>query len=196
MARDRITSARKDLISDKGSILLSIVRGEQMELPIILDFLTVADTNYNYEAVIVEGSNDGLGTYPAAIQPSGVEDILTVRLCTYRDTWNAATAYDQEDVVLYNGVYYKLASGSGRVSSTIPSSDTLWEEHDPSTVYVQFPNTLCVTNPYSQLPLPEAPSFGFFELSVAEVSNPVYTNKWKPARGLIEFLFSPTELVP
>jgi len=196
MARDRITSAKKDLISDKGSILLSIVRGEQMELPIKLDFLTIADTNYTYEAVVIEGANDGAGTYPTTVQPSGQEDTLTVRLCPYEGDWDAGTAYDQEDVVLYNEVYYRLLSGTARVSATAPSSDPLWDEHDPNIVYVQFPSTLCVTSPYAQLPLPDAPTYGFFELRVSEIANPVYINHWKPARGLIEFMFSPTALVP
>lgn len=193
MARDRITSAKKDLISDKGSILLSIVRGEQMELPIVLDFITIADLNYTYEAVIIEGSNDGIGTYPTAVQPGGVEDSLDVRLCVNRGTWDAATGYNQEDVVLYSDTYYRLLSGTNRVSSTVPSADDSWVEHDPSTVYVQFPSTL---GAYSQLPLPDAPSYGFFELRVSEISNPIYVSHWKPARGLIEFLFSPTQLVP
>ena len=193
MARDRITSARKDLISDKGSILLSIVRGEQLEFPVKLDFLTVADDSYSYEAVIVEGDNDGLGTYPSAVQTGGVKDTLDVRLTPYQGTWDAATAYDKEDVVIYSGTYYKLAIGTGRVSSTVPSSDELWEEHDPNVVYVQFPSTL---GGYTQLPLPDAPSYGFFELQVSEIKNTIYVNRWKPARGLVEFLFSPTALVP
>ena len=152
----------------------------------------MADTDYSYEAVVMEGLNDGLGTKPSAIQPTGVEDTLTVRLCPHQGSWDAGTSYNQEDVVDYNGLSYKLAFGTGRVSAITPDLDPLWELHDKRIVYIQFPSTLCVSNPYTQLPLPDKPSYGFFELQVTELSNPVYTNTWKPVRGLIEFMFSPT----
>jgi len=196
MSRSRIISANKDLMSDKGSILLSIVRGEQFEFPVICDFLDIADTDYTYEAVIIEGSNDGEGSYPTQVQAGGVADTLNVRLCSYEGAWDSNTAYDQEDVVLYtDGNYYRLGSGTAYTTSTNPLTDPSWIEHDPRTVYVQFPSTFCVTSPYSQLPLPDAPTYGFFELSVTEADNPVYISIWKPARGLVEILFSPTELV-
>lgn len=204
MARDLISTAKNDLMSDKGSVLLSLVRGEQFEFAIVCDFLEVATSDFTYEAVVMEGLNDGKGTKPSAVQPdittpvthNRVESTLQVRVPLYRSDWVAATAYNTEDVVDYtDGKSYRLLLGTSRVSSVTPDTDPYWVEHDKRTVYVQFPSTFCVNAPYYQLPLPDKPSYGFFELRVTESGNPVYNSTWKPARGLVQILFSPTELV-
>lgn len=44
MARSKITSASKDLITDDGSVLVSVIKGEQIHLNITLAWLTnIAD---------------------------------------------------------------------------------------------------------------------------------------------------------
>lgn len=194
MARDRISASTKDLINDGGSILLSLVLGEQKELPVVLDMVSSADDSYTYEAVIIEGENDGEGTKPSAVESGGVEDTLTTRLCNFVGDWSAVTGYDAEDVVDYtDGYSYRLLSGTARVDSTLPPNDPLWVQHDKRTMYIQFTSALGTT--YTQAPLPDVPVYGFFELRVTEVSNPTFVNTWKPVRGLVEFLFSPTDLI-
>ena len=56
MARASLVRPTIDLTSDDGSILWSIVRGEQLEQTVDLAFLTNA-YGYEYEAVVVEGAN-------------------------------------------------------------------------------------------------------------------------------------------
>jgi len=194
MARDRITTSSNDLITDNGSVLLSLVQGEAQEMAIILDMVGIADTSYTYEAVLIEGSNDGAGTKPTTVETGGVEDTLTVRLCDHTGSWDAGTAYDREDVVDYtDGNSYRLLSGSARVSAITPNLDPLWELHDKRTLYVQFTDALSLT--YTEQPPPDYAVYGFFELRVAQNADPVFVNTWKPVRGLIQVLFSPTELV-
>ena len=194
MARDRISTSTKDLTSDGGSVLLSIVVGEQLELPVTLDMVAVANSDYTYEAVLVEGLNTADGKLPLGIQPAGVIDILPTRECEYNNTWVATTAYDREDVVDYGDDSYRLMTGSGRISSITPDTDELWTLHDKRIMYIQFESTL-ITG-YVAPPIPDKPIYAFLELRVTEVADSIFINTWKPVRGLVEFLFSPTELSP
>jgi hypothetical protein len=193
MARSKILSPTVDLQSDSGGVLWSLVQGEQQEFPVTLSFLTNA-YGYTYEAVVIEGNNLGDGVIPTAAKGSGINTTLTVRVPTEKGTWNPATAYDREDVVLYNGLYYKLSFGTARVSATVPSSDSLWVEYVPNKVYIQFPSSL--SSNWTQQPTTEFPIYGFFELSVQEPVGGIYQRTWKPMRGLVELLYSPTKLVP
>jgi len=194
MARENITAASQDLMSDAGSILLSFVLGEQKEFPVILDMVAVANADYEYEAVLVEGLNDGAGTIPSEVQSFGVKDTLTVRLCEYKSDWDKTTAYDAEDVVDYGDLSYRLVAGTARVSALTPEEDTeYWTLHDRRTIYVQFNSTLAST--YVEPPKIDINTYGFFELRVTETVNPIFNSTWKPARGLVEFKFSPTDIV-
>jgi len=192
MARDRITRSTQDLTSDPGSVLLSVVMGEQFEFAVTLDMVTVASNAYTYEAALVEAANDGKGTKPTAVEPGGVGQALSVRLCVYLGSWSAATAYDATNVVAYGGREYRLLSGVDRVDATPPDEDPLWVIHDKRTLYVQFPSTLGTT--YARQPTADKPVYAFFELRVTETGNPVFDTTWKPVRGLVEFLFSPTHI--
>jgi hypothetical protein len=180
--------------------------------------------------------------------------------------------------VLYLGNYYKLESGTARVSAVTPNLDTaFWIAYVPNQVNIQFPATLTyaqksavtvtVAAPgvftWAAHPLKEGnpvvlsgttapvgfvlgttyyvtatslaattftlsatlggtpittttagtaviatlpawvvqPSLvatihGFFELRVTEPAGGVYQRTWKPMRGLVEFLYSPTAVVP
>jgi hypothetical protein len=193
MARSKITSPSSDLQSDSGAVLWSLVQGEQLEFPVTLKFLTNA-YGYTYEAVIMEANNvEGNATIPTIARPGGENTTLTVRVPLERGAWNPATAYDREDVVLYNAEYYKLKSGTARVNATTPDLDPYWEDYVPNQVYIQFPSTLSAT--WSVQPTTESPVYGFFELSVQELSGAVYRRTWKPMRGVVELLYSPTKLV-
>jgi len=196
MARSLITDASVDLVSDTGGVLWSLIQGEQLEYPITLNFLTNAGSGYAYEAVVVEGNNvSGSATPPTSARPSGVQTTLTVRVPAEKGTWSAAAAYDREDVVLYSGIYYKLYSGVARVSATIPSSDSLWEVYVPNKIYVQFPLTLSKSPAWTVQPTTVSNVYGFFELRVTEPGGGVFTRTWKPMRGLVELLYSPTDVV-
>lgn len=195
MARSQLNEVEQDLIDDGGSVLFSFVKGEQLEYPITLAFATNVLSGYTYEAVVVEANNSsGQTDAPTSIRPSGVQTILTVRVPTYRGTWNAATAYNMEDIVFYNTKYYKLKSGSAVVNAATPEADSNWTETTTNKIYVQFPSTLGST--WQVQPIVGSPTYGFFELRVTEPNNAIFVRTWKPVRGLIQILFSPTDIVP
>lgn len=198
MARSSLLETSLDVNTDDGSVLLSIVQGEQLEYPVTLSFLTNAGAGYTYEAVIIEALNvSGSDAVPTVARPGGVLTTLVVRVPTERGDWNGATAYNREDVVLYSLVYYKLRSGTARVNATPPSSDTTyWEEYLPNKVFIQFEKTLTLTPTWAVLPTIVAPVYGYFELRVAEPAGGVYPRTWKPLRGLVCFEYSPTQIVP
>ena len=196
MARSALTSIEQDLIDDGGSVLWSFIKGEQLEFPITLNFLSDATAaGYQYEAVVVEGLNDGQGTKPTTIQTTNpIKTSLTVRVPTNRGTWSAASAYNKEEIVLYSGIYYKLLSGVSRVNATTPNLDPLWQVTVLNKIYVQFPLTLAST--WAIQATVGAPTYGFFELRITEPTDSIFTRTWKPVRGMVEILFSPTDIVP
>lgn len=195
MSRAPIANPTTDLQSDSGSVLWSIVRGEQLEFPINLSFIENASIGYSFEAVVIEADNQaGQTTRPTTIKSNGVQTTLTVRVPPYKGIWNPATAYNREDVVLYVDKYYKLASGMSYISAITPNLNSLWEEHSPGKIYLQFPTHLAAS--WSQTPTATISTFGFFELRVTEPPGGVFQKTWKPMRGMVEILFSPTDIVP
>lgn len=195
MARSTLTSIGQDLVDDSGSVLFSFIKGEQLEYPITLEFAQNVLTGYTFEAVVVEALNEaGQTTAPTAIKPSGVQTVLTVRVPTYEGTWDAPTAYNMEEIVLYAGKYWKLKSGVAVVNATPPDASPLWEETTTNKIYVQFASTLAAT--WAVQPAVGSPSYGFFELRVQEPNNSIFQRTWKPVRGMVQVLFSPTDVVP
>jgi hypothetical protein len=75
MARSKITSASKDLIKDNGSVLISIIQGEQIHLELTLNWL-VNLNGYTIESKVQEALNDGLGNVPTQVKPNGIVDEL------------------------------------------------------------------------------------------------------------------------
>jgi hypothetical protein len=196
MARSRLTDTSLDLVTDAGAVLWSMILGEQLEFPITLNFIAdasvKASNNYAYEAVVVEAKNiSGQTDKPTLVQPAGVTTRLFVRLPVFLGTWSATQAYNKEEVVLYNGTYYKLAKGLARVSAVTPDVDSTWVVTVLNKIYVQFPSTLGAT--WSVKPLADSASYGFFELRVTEPTDAVFTRTFKPVRGMVELLFSPTD---
>jgi len=195
MARSTLVNPTDDLISDSGAVLWSFVKGEQLEFPITMNFIGNATAGYTYEAVVVEALNVVEQTEkPVTIRPGGIQTTLVVRVPTYRGTWNGTQAYNREEVVFYNGLYYKLLSGIARTNATPPSSDPLWEETTLNRVYLQYPSTLGST--WQIQPTVGFPTYGFFELRVTEPADAIFRRTWKPVRGMVEILFSPTDIVP
>ena len=197
MARSRLTNITQDLITDSGAVLWSMVKGEQLEFPIVLNFIEDASVkptnNYTYEAVVVEALNvSGQTDRPVLIRPNGVKNTLFVRLPVFVGNWNAPSAYNKEEVVYYGAKYYKSLAGAARTSSTTPDVDPLWEETQLNKIYVQFPQLLA--SDWSVQPIVNSPVYGFFELRVTEPTDAVFSRTFKPVRGMVEILFSPTDI--
>jgi len=198
MARSSLAGNTTDLVDDSGAVLFSLVRGEQFEYPIILDFLERADVEgYEYEAVVIEGVNDGFGQAPTNILTGGVQVTLGTRTAAYKGEWDAGIPTSFEEYVLEDTTYYKRRRGIGVYSSTMPSLDPEnWVEFDPSTLYIQIPKELSISPAWSLNPEVGIPVYGFFELRVTEPISSTFRHTWKPIRGLVQILFSPTEIVP
>ena len=78
MPRSKITSTSKDLITDDGSVLVSVIHGEQTRLDIVLGWLTNL-TGYTITAKVVEGNNtQGTGNKPTDPQPAGAVITLPI----------------------------------------------------------------------------------------------------------------------
>jgi len=195
MARSRFESPANDLNSDSGAVLFSFAKGEQLEYPVTLSFIDDVNLPYVFEAVVVEALNTLLQEeMPTNIEPGGDKTVLTIRLPVDRGDWDEAEAYDFEDVVLYEDIYYKLTEGAGYISSSPPPDDSVWEETALNILYVQFPATL--GSGWVISPMVDYPVYGFFELRVTEPNNSIFVHTWKPVRGLVELLFSPTDITP
>jgi hypothetical protein len=198
MARSRLLNPTSDLISDGGTVLFSLVQGEQIEYPVTLDFLrsvAVTTNNYTFEAVVVEGSNtETQASAPTTARPGGVKTTLFVRLPYYLGNWTSQYAYNKEEVVKYAEKYYKLVSGAGYLSTTTPDADPNWEETVLNKLYVQFPASLA--RDWAVKPSPNAPGYGFFEIRVTEPTDSIFSRTLKPVRGLVEILYSPSEDTP
>lgn len=54
-----------------------------------------------------------------------------------------------------------------------------------------FPDTLC--DAWSTQPTPDKPVYGFVGVEIADGGIGDLQQKWKPVRGLVEILYSPTE---
>jgi hypothetical protein len=175
-------------------VLWSIVQGEQLEYPITLSFLTDLQ-DFTFEAVIVEGANLGKGKIPYGVQPSGIQTNLQLRIPTNRGTWDSAQAYSREEVVKdpLDGLIYKRSSGIAVIDAVNPSESDDWEIWALNKLFVQFPATF--SDGWTQQPGPDKPSYGFFEIRVTQPNSVVYQHTWKPIRGLVEVLFSPTHIV-
>jgi hypothetical protein len=58
---------------------------------------------------------------------------------------------------------------------------------------IVFPDTLCDT--WGTQPTPDKPVYGFIGVEIADGGVGDQQQKWKPVRGLVEILYSPTEVV-
>lgn len=194
MARASLTAVSNDVITDDGSVLWSLVTGEQLEFPVTLNFVDDAtqkpSNDYTYEAVVIEGLNELTSEVPTSIRPFGIQTRLVVRRPVYVGQWDQNGAYNKEEVVQYNGKYWRLLRGAGYIGTTTPDFDPLWVSTTLNKIFVQFPSTLGVD---WQVKANVASSvYGFFELRVTEPPDQIFSRTWKPVRGVVELLFSPT----
>ena len=145
MPRSKITSSSKDLITDDGAILASVIHGEQTRLDIVVGWLTNL-SNYTITAKVVEGNNtQGSGEKPVAAEVGGA-------------------------VI------------------TLPIIDTVVSDNQFDIV---IPQTLIDT--WATTPEPDKPIYGFIGLEIQDSGAGNAQQIWKPMRGLVEVLYSPTE---
>lgn len=149
MARTRINSRSKDLIKDNGSVLVSIVEGEQIQLDITLNWLTNL-TGYTITAKVVEADMTG--------------DL------------------DEDG--------YPIDVKAGGVITTLPILDTTVTDN---MFKIVIPENLI--DSWTTQPSPNTPSYGWIGLEVKDLGVGDAQLVWKPFRGLVEVLYSPSEEV-
>jgi len=176
-----------------------MVRGEQLEFPVVLNFILDAtiksSNNYIYEAVVIEAANAvGQTDRPTLVQPNGVQTRLFVRIPSYLGNWSGTANYTKEDIVKYQDKYYKLNYGLSYTSAVVPTADEIrWSETVLNKIYIQYPSTLGST--WTVKPTVTSNTYGFFELRVTEPTDIIFSRTFKPIRGMVELLFSPTDEV-
>jgi len=150
MARTRINSKSKDLISDNGSVLVSLIHGEQVRMTITCSWLTNM-AGYTITAKVVEADsrtlNHSLNELPTTVLVSG--QVVSLPIVDSDDT------------------------------------DNVFE--------IVFPESLI--NSFSTAPTPEAPTYAWIGLEIQDTGTGNEKQVWKPLRGLVEILYSPSEAV-
>lgn len=150
MARSRINSRSKDLITDDGSVLVSVVEGEQIHVDITLNWITNL-SGYTITVKVVEADSSNLdynnGELPTEEQVGG--QITTLELIDDDITDNT----------------FKIVIPENLIDSWVTQ------------------------------PLPEKPAYGWIGMEVRDGGTGKQAQVWKPMRGLVEVLYSPSESV-
>lgn len=159
MARSYITETKTNLVDDSGSVLIALVKGEQLHIEVTIGWLTSL-IGYNVHARMVEAVNDGAGSKPQEVKVGGVRRLLTTA----------------------NGYITGVNDGDNKFKIVFP--------YDIATGAVPQP-------------APAAPIFFFIDVEVGEPgtgdAEPVgdaalsTAQIWKPIRGLVQIMYSPTE---
>ena len=150
MARSKINSKSKDLIDDNGSVLLSVIEGEQIHMDVTLNWVTNL-SGYTLTAKIVEADSSSLD-------------------------------YTKEELPTQE------QSGGEITTLTIIDSDPT-----DNNFKIVIPEAL-VDN-WTTQPRPDKPSYGWIGLEVRDGGTGANQQIWKPMRGLVEVLYSPSEAV-
>jgi len=148
MARTKINSKTTDLMSDDGTVLVSLIHGEQVRMTITLGWLTNLST-YTITAKVVEADSRSLD--------STIGELPTSIL-------------------------------SGGQVVTLPIIDTTTTDN---VFEIVFPETLISS--FSTMPKPQAPTYGWVGLEVSDSGAGNEKQVFKPLRGLVEVLYSPSE---
>ena len=97
MPRSKITGQSKDLITDDGSVLVSVVQGEQVRINVVIGWVTNL-AGYGLTAKVVEGLNiQGSGAVPS--DPSPTAAITTLSLLDTDPTDNTFDIVIPEDLI-------------------------------------------------------------------------------------------------
>jgi len=148
MARSRINSKSKDLIKDNGSVLVSVVEGEQIHMGVTLGWLTNL-SGYTITAKIVEADSSSINHTDPTSLPT--------------------------------------AKQSGGQVTTLPIIDA---DATDNTFNIVIPEDL--VSLYVTQPSPEKPAYGWIGVEVADTGIGNAQQIWKPMRGLVEILYSPS----
>jgi len=148
MARSKINSKSKDLIDDNGSVLLSVIEGEQIHMDVTLNWVTNL-SGYTLTAKIVEADSSSL-------------DYAKEELPTQEQT--------------------------GGVITTLTIIDS-----DPTDNNFKIVIPEALVDNWTTQPRPDKPSFGWIGLEVRDSGTGSNQQIWKPMRGLVEVLYSPSE---
>jgi hypothetical protein len=151
MARSRINSKSKDLIKDNGSVLVSVVEGEQIHMGVTLGWLTNL-SGYTITAKIVEADSSSLVHTDETSLPLNLQ--------------------------------------AGGQVTTLPIIDA---DVTDNTFNIVIPEDL--VSLYVTQPSPEKPAYGWIGVEVADTGVGNTQQIWKPMRGLVEILYSPSEEV-
>jgi len=149
MARSKINSRSKDLMSDNGAVLVSVVEGEQIQMDITLGWITNL-SDHTITAKIVEAdmsSNLDEDGYPQTVKSGGVVTTLDIIDATPTD----------------------------------------------NTFKIVIPEDLI--DSWTTQPTPNNPTYGWIGIEVRDSGVGSAQQIWKPFRGLVEVLFSPSEEV-
>jgi len=172
MARSTITSKTKDLISDDGSILVSMIKGEQTQIAVTINWLTSLN-GCIITPKVVEGNNTVAGATPSQIQQTNPN----IRLLP----------------ILYQ-------SGSGLAVDT--NASTSGSANNNNTFTLVFPEDLITQGgsaaagqgDYNVQPDINKPVYGFLGVEIKDTGVGALQQIYKPFRGLVEIKFSPTEV--
>jgi len=150
MARSKINSRSKDLIDDNGSVLVSIVEGEQIHVNITLNWITNL-AEYTLTAKIVEADSSNLN-------------------------------HSQDEL--------PTAEQAGGEVTTLDIIDS-----DPTDNNFQIVIPENLVDSWVTQPEPTKPAYGWIGLEVRDSGVGSAQQIWKPMRGLVEVLYSPSEAV-
>ena len=151
MARKRINSKSKDLIKGQGSVLISVIDGEQTRISLTAGWLTTL-VGYTITAKIVEADSSSINHTDPTSLPT--------------------------------------AKQSGGQVTTLPIIDA---DVTDNTFNIVIPEDL--VSLYVTQPSPEKPAYGWIGVEVADTGVGNAQQIWKPMRGLVEILYSPSEEV-
>jgi hypothetical protein len=154
MARKRINSKSKDIMKGPGSVLLSVIDGEQVRIKLTAGWLTTL-VNYTISCKVVEADTSSIDHF----------------------------AIDEND-----RLPLIPQAGGQVVNCAIIDSDVNDNEFE-----VVIPENL--TDSFVTIPLPEKPAYAWIGVEIADNGIGNAQQIWKPFRGLVEILYSPTEQV-
>src|SRR5210317_633731 len=150
MARSKINSRSKDLIDDNGSVLVSIVEGEQIHVNITLNWITSL-AGYTLTAKIVEADSSNLN-------------------------------HSQDELPT-----------TEQAGGEVTTLDIIDSDPTDNNFQIVIPENL--VDSWVTQPEPTKPAYGWIGLEVRDSGVGSAQQIWKPMRGLVEVLYSPSEAV-
>jgi len=154
MARKRINSKSKDLLNGPGTVLMSVIDGEQIRMSITAGWLTNL-SGYTITCKIVEADTSNINHFAA----------------------------DKDD-----RLPIMPQAGGQVVDVSIIDLDV-----NDNAFEIVLPEN--ITDGFTTMPLPEQPAYGWIGVEIADAGVGANQQIWKPFRGLVEILYSPTEAI-